>query len=309
MPGGNRRILSAPQFENDNQRRRHGAGAPHPGRDRGRRRLPRAADRRLPARRGRTTRHNSPPDRPTARSGWRPSTWPQSACAPDPARSTRRNTMRHARWVPAKAGTAALDETERHVRAHLSSVADGADDLDRYTAAVQVCRVDGEGGTTVEAWAKPARGSRRRPVWQGAARRRGWRSSASGSGLMFARAVMDGLARHGVPVLTENGWETRGNGQTADYQGAIMHHTAARSSARNPEPSRRIVVDGRPDLRGPLYVGPGWVRISARYASSPPTPRTTPVRPAAGRWARCRSPAPSTVWSGDTRSTTPAPSR
>ena len=175
--------------------------------------------------------------------------------------------MRHARWVPATAGTAALDETERHVRAHLSSVADGADDLDRYTAAVQVCRVDGEGGTTVVGeldrlptapYLRERRASPRVAV------------ERLGSGLMFARAVMDGLARHGVPVLTENGWETRGNGQTADYQGAIMHHTAARSSARNPEPSRRIVVDGRPDLRGPLCNSLGGFDGSIRIIAAHP---------------------------------------
>lgn len=88
----------------------------------------------------------------------------------------------------------------------------------------------------------------------------------------FARAVMDGLLRHGVRILEEPGWETRGNGQTSEYVGAIVHHTAARSSATRPEPSRGVVVNGRPDLRGPLCnslgLFDGAVRIIAAHPAN-----------------------------------------
>ena len=175
--------------------------------------------------------------------------------------------MRHARWVPATAGPAALDETELHVRAHLSSVADGNDDPDRYATAVRVARVGGEGGTTVVGELAQRPTAPYLPALEALPTDAAERAV---DGLAFARAVMDGLVRHGVRVLTEPGWENRGNGQTADYQGAIMHHTAARSSAANPEPSRRVVVGGRPDLNGPLCNSLGGFDGSVRIIAAHP---------------------------------------
>ena len=175
--------------------------------------------------------------------------------------------MRHSRWVPATSGPAALDETELHVRAHLSSVADAADDPDRYAAAVQVCRVGGEGGTTVVGELPRRAAAPYLPALEALPVAAAERTVG---GLAFARAVMDGLARHGVRVLTEPGWENRGNGQTADYQGAIMHHTASRSSAGNPEPTRNMVVHGRPDLRGPLCNSLGGFDGSVRIIAAHP---------------------------------------
>lgn len=88
----------------------------------------------------------------------------------------------------------------------------------------------------------------------------------------FARAVIDGLRRHGVTVLEEPGWETRGNGQSSDYRGAIIHHTASRASSTDVEPTRRLVVTGRPDLRGPLCNSlgrfDGAVRIVAAHPAN-----------------------------------------
>lgn len=53
-------------------------------------------------------------------------------------------------------------------------------------------------------------------------------------------------------VTYEPGWETRGNGTSADYVGALVHHTAGASSQARPFPSQKVLVGGRPDLPGPL---------------------------------------------------------
>jgi len=59
-------------------------------------------------------------------------------------------------------------------------------------------------------------------------------------------------------VSYEPGWETRGNGTSANYEGALVHHTASASSLANPFPTQRVLRDGRPDLSGPLcnFAGP-----------------------------------------------------
>lgn len=53
---------------------------------------------------------------------------------------------------------------------------------------------------------------------------------------------------NGVPVTFEPGWETRGNGQSSDYQGGIVHHTGGAYNATCPG----ILIYGRSDLAGPL---------------------------------------------------------
>lgn len=63
----------------------------------------------------------------------------------------------------------------------------------------------------------------------------------------FGRAVRDKLRQRGVTVHEWIGWESRGNGQTSNYQGGILHHTA---SAYGMAPA--ILVNGRVDLSGPL---------------------------------------------------------
>ncbi|HEY1178869.1 MAG TPA: hypothetical protein VGF17_22170 [Phytomonospora sp.] len=57
---------------------------------------------------------------------------------------------------------------------------------------------------------------------------------------------------YGVVVEFEPGWETRGNGLAAAYEGGVLHHTAIPASYANPGPGTRVLRDGRPDLDGPL---------------------------------------------------------
>lgn len=59
-------------------------------------------------------------------------------------------------------------------------------------------------------------------------------------------------------ITYQPGWETRGNGSAAAYIGGIVHHTAFISSLANPLPALNTLINGRPDLDGPLcnYAGP-----------------------------------------------------
>ncbi len=59
-------------------------------------------------------------------------------------------------------------------------------------------------------------------------------------------------------VTYEPGWEKRGNGTSANYEGGIWHHTATPTSLSRPFPTQRLLRDGRSDLRGPLcnFAGP-----------------------------------------------------
>jgi hypothetical protein len=58
--------------------------------------------------------------------------------------------------------------------------------------------------------------------------------------------------RLGAEVTFEPGWERRGNGQSARYEGGIVHHTASFSSFTNPFPTRSLLINGRSDLPGPI---------------------------------------------------------
>jgi len=68
--------------------------------------------------------------------------------------------------------------------------------------------------------------------------------------------------RLGALVTFEAGWETRGNGTRANYEGTNQHHTATPSSLTRPFPTRSMLISGRTGLPGPLCneatpVGPG----------------------------------------------------
>lgn len=63
----------------------------------------------------------------------------------------------------------------------------------------------------------------------------------------FARAVVDGLRRNNVVVHEHPGAYARGNGQSSAYQGMSWHHTATPYGM-----CPAILINGRPDLAGPL---------------------------------------------------------
>lgn len=71
--------------------------------------------------------------------------------------------------------------------------------------------------------------------------------------LLKVRDINARLRAAGVTVHEAPGWENRGNGQTAAYEGGLVHHTAtAHANAVPTTSSYKLLVDGRPDLRGPL---------------------------------------------------------
>lgn len=58
--------------------------------------------------------------------------------------------------------------------------------------------------------------------------------------------------RLGAEVTFEPGWERRGNGMSPAYEGGLVHHTAFLSSFASPFPALGTLINGRPDLSGPL---------------------------------------------------------
>jgi len=55
----------------------------------------------------------------------------------------------------------------------------------------------------------------------------------------------------GLKVALVDGWETRGSGDIGSVKGVICHHTAGPRGSGN-MPSLRTIINGRPDLPGPL---------------------------------------------------------
>lgn len=57
----------------------------------------------------------------------------------------------------------------------------------------------------------------------------------------------------GLSVVEHEGWEARGRGMLADINGIICHHTAGPPAPKGgATPSLNLVLNGRPDLAGPL---------------------------------------------------------
>ena len=80
----------------------------------------------------------------------------------------------------------------------------------------------------------------------------------------FTRELVSAWSRLGAYVTFEPGWESRGNGYSANYGGCVVHHTAIPSSATSPFPGQRVLRDGRPDLSGPLCnTGGPWCPVDA----------------------------------------------
>lgn len=66
------------------------------------------------------------------------------------------------------------------------------------------------------------------------------------------------LRAAGVTVHEASGWKTRGNGYTSTYVGGLVHHTAtAFTNAVAGSSVLNMLINGRPDLDGPLcnYAG------------------------------------------------------
>lgn len=71
-------------------------------------------------------------------------------------------------------------------------------------------------------------------------------------GFGFDVTLADRLRRDGLNPIEVPGWKTRGRGPLVP-RGAVTHHTAGpRATASSRKPSLGIVINGRPDLTGPL---------------------------------------------------------
>src|SRR5258708_10936276 len=56
----------------------------------------------------------------------------------------------------------------------------------------------------------------------------------------------------GLKVSGTDGWKTRGGGQRGTMEGVMCHHTATAKGAPGNMPTLQMLIDGRPDLSGPL---------------------------------------------------------
>jgi hypothetical protein len=64
--------------------------------------------------------------------------------------------------------------------------------------------------------------------------------------------LADVLRAERLPVVEEGDWQNRAAPGTFSPIGVLWHHTAAFASSSDPAPSLDIVINGRPDLSGPL---------------------------------------------------------
>jgi hypothetical protein len=81
------------------------------------------------------------------------------------------------------------------------------------------------------------------------------------------------LRAAGITVREARGWEERGNGQMSAYEGGLIHHTASGYAVAIPGTGiGKMLIEGRPDLRGPLcnYAGndDGSVTIIAAHPAN-----------------------------------------
>ncbi|HEX6354182.1 N-acetylmuramoyl-L-alanine amidase [Actinophytocola sp.] len=73
-----------------------------------------------------------------------------------------------------------------------------------------------------------------------------------------AQEINNRLRTAGITVHEVPGWQSRGNGQSSAYEGGLVHHTAtAFGNALSGSGVGNLLINGRPDLRGPLcnYAG------------------------------------------------------
>ena len=86
--------------------------------------------------------------------------------------------------------------------------------------------------------------------------------------MSVARATewMNRVRAAGIVVHEQSGWQTRGNGQVSAYEGWINHHTATAFANANLD----ILINGRPDLSGPLCNSCGWADGSVGLIAANP---------------------------------------
>jgi hypothetical protein len=71
--------------------------------------------------------------------------------------------------------------------------------------------------------------------------------------------LADALRAEGCRVVEEGDWKHRGRSGSFEPYGVLWHHTGSTSSASNPFPTKDVLINGRPDLAGPLcHVGIGY---------------------------------------------------
>jgi hypothetical protein len=81
-----------------------------------------------------------------------------------------------------------------------------------------------------------------------------------------ANEVIARLRAAGITVHEQPGWQSRGNGMSSAYQGFEWHHTATGYSNSN----LPILINGRPDLSGPLCNTCGWADGSVGMIAANP---------------------------------------
>lgn len=71
--------------------------------------------------------------------------------------------------------------------------------------------------------------------------------------------LADALRAEGCRVVEEGNWQARGRPGAFAPTGVLWHHTGSTSSQSNPFPTKDVLINGRPDLAGPLcHVGIGY---------------------------------------------------
>lgn len=81
------------------------------------------------------------------------------------------------------------------------------------------------------------------------------------------------LRAAGVTVREAAGWQSRGNGQSSAYEGGLVHHAATQYGIAMPGTGAgNLLINGRPDLKGPLcnYAGndDGSITVIAAYPAN-----------------------------------------
>lgn len=73
---------------------------------------------------------------------------------------------------------------------------------------------------------------------------------------VWQRWMPEEFRKAGLTVVEVEGWENRGRpastGQYNPIEGVTNHHTGSTTSASNTHPTLRLLIEGRPDLPGPL---------------------------------------------------------